>query len=175
MKETPRPALRAIMAFALALLFVGPALAQALPPAIHVGMSSDELQAAGLDLRRVSRPERMANGARGLWQQTAQPGDDGLVFDITYFVRGASVDRIDLQLAAAPDGPMAAYERIVATLRTQLGSELRSKESVGNSLSETASWAAKDQDVAAYLSGARDAEKVRIVYKRRELKDASTL
>lgn len=148
--------------------------AQSLPPGVKPGMSAAELQSSGLALHRVPRPERMGNGARGLWQQSL-PGPDGLIFEVTYFVRGSVVDRIDLSLLAAPDGTGSAFERIVGELRAALGAELRSQQSSGNAISETASWVGEDQNVVAYRIGPIGAEKIRVVYKRRESRNADAL
>lgn len=152
-----------------------PAQAQALLADVHLGMAVQELQAAHPALKRVARPERMANGARGLWRETGVAFDAGLVFDCTYFVRGAEVDRIDLALTGGTEGPAAAFERIVSLLRERHGGELRAHGSTGSMLDETASWADGDEDVAVYLTGAPDAAHIHVVYKQRELKDGSTL
>jgi hypothetical protein len=159
------------MAFCLASAGVS---AQSLPPGVHVGMTVAELQAAGFDLQRVKRPERMATGARGLWQQ-AVPGDGGTAFELTYFIRGTIVDRVDVALTESPETPAAAFERMVGTLRATYGAELRSRQSAGSDINETASWNTDDVDIAAYLVGHAGAEKIHIVYRRRELKDGSTL
>lgn len=150
------------------------ARAQQLPPTVKPGMSLAELQATGIDLQRVQRPERMPNGTRGLWQ-SLQSGDDGLSFEATYFLRGTTVDRIDLVLVSAPDGNAAAFERIVGKLRGQFGPELRSQQSSGAATDETASWSDDDQNIAAYSRGERGAEKIRVVYKRREVRNGDTL
>lgn len=152
-----------------------PARAQVLPADVHLGMAVQELQASHPALQHVARPERMANGARGLWRETGVPFDAGLVFDCTYFVRGSEVDRIDLALISGTQEPAAAFERIVSQLRERHGGELRSHGSTGSMLDETASWADGDEDVAVYLMGAPNAARIHVVYKQRELKDGATL
>jgi hypothetical protein len=177
MKSRCRPAGLLAAVAALAALAAAPsgALAQTLPPGVHLGMTADELQAAGLDLQRVRRPERMPGGALGVWSQAGQVGDDDMSFDVTYFMRGPVLDRVELVMTSAREGVAASYERVVGVLRGQFGAELRSRSPAGTAVDETASWAAEGEDVAVYMTGAKDAAKVRVIYKRRTVKDASTL
>ena len=136
-------------------------------PATWLGASEQTLTTATPDLQRVRQPQRLASGARGLWQQD---GADwaGLPFRQTFYVAQGKVQRVELlwQPPAGAAAPDAAWTQLTAALQARYGAPLVA--------GDTVSWAVADTDVAAYRqTGAVPA--LRVVFKVRELRDASTL
>ena len=156
--------------------FLGPAAgvaqAQALPFGVRLGMRAEELQAALPGLERVQRPQRLAGGLAGLWHGAPAP-IAGLLFEPVYYLAGGQLRRVEWVAAAeaAPDLGAAAFAELVAWGRGQFGPELASHD-MGSAY---AAWVQGDIDVyAQHVSSARGAS-VRLVYKARQLKDASEL
>lgn len=167
--------LRPVRLLLLAALF-GPAAgvsqAQALPPGVRLGMTAEDLQAALPRLERVQRPQRLAGGLAGLWHGAPAPVA-GLLFEPVYYLGGGQLRRVEWVAAAqaAPDLGAAAFAELVAWGRGQFGPELASSDPG----SAYAAWVQGDLDVyAQHVNNARGAS-VRLVYKARQLKDASEL
>lgn len=134
-------------------------------PATWLGATEQALSSAPLDLERVRQPQRLATGARGLWRVDSAEWS-GLAFRQTFYLAQGRVQRIELvwqPQAAAPLPPEQAFERVRATLQATYGTALVA--------GGTASWAVMDTDVALY----QQQDVVRVVFKVRELRDASTL
>ena len=136
-------------------------------PATWLGTSEQTLASSTPDLQRVRQPQRLASGARGLWQQD---GADwaGLPFRQTFFVAQGKVQRVELlwQPPAGAAAPDAAWTQLTAALQARYGAPLVAGDSL--------SWAVADTDVAAYRQ-AGAVPVLRVVFKVRELRDASTL
>lgn len=157
---------------AAALVAAGAAAAQSLPPGVRLGISPAELQAAVPDAQRVARPQRLAGGLAGTFRG-APTAIAGLDFEPTFYFAGAQLRRVEWMAVtdAQPDRGAAAFDELVAWGRGRFGSELASRDPG----SRYAAWVAGDTDVYAQLvEGGRGAS-VRLVYKARQLKDASEL
>ena len=169
------PVLRPARLLVLAALLgaaAGGSQAQALPPGVRLGMTGEELLAVLPGLERVQRPQRLAGGVAGLWRGAPAP-IGGLVFEPVYYLAGGQLRRVEWASAAlpAPDLAAAAFADLVAWGRGQFGPELASNDPG----SHYAAWVQGDVDVYAQrLDNARGAS-VRLVYKGRQLKDASEL
>ena len=150
----------------------GVSQAQALPPDVRLGMSAQDLQAAMPAVERVQRPQRLAGGLAGLWRGAPVPVA-GLPFEPVFYLAGGQLRRVEWVAPAqpAPDTAEAAYAELVAWGRSQFGPELASRDPG----SAYAAWVQGDVDVyAQYVDHAHSAS-VRLVYKARQLKDASEL
>ncbi|MDM0069548.1 hypothetical protein [Variovorax sp. J31P207] len=146
--------------------------AQALPPGVRLGMSADELQAALPSAERVQRPQRLAGGLAGAWR-AAPTQLAGLSFEPVFFFAGGQLRRVEwvAATAAAPDLGAAAFAEIVAWGRQSFGPELGSNDPG----SASAAWVQGDCDVYAQRISDPHHASVRLVYKARQLKDASEL
>lgn len=163
--------LRRLLALA-AVCLCSSVLASAADPATQLGLAESDLLAGPQvpeHLRRVARPDRLASGARGLWR-VARTDWGGLQVQQTFYLAQGKVQRIELLLlpdAAAGGAGPGVFERVVATLQTALGPALLA--------GDVASWVAGGVDVAAYRTASAQGLQVRVVYKTRELRDASAL
>ena len=155
-----------------ALLISGAVSAQSLPPGVQLGMSPAELQAALPDAQRVARPQRLAGGLAGTFRG-APTAIAGLDFEPTFYFAGAQLRRVEWAAAAdaQPERGAAAFDELVAWGRGRFGNELASRDP-GN---RYAAWIAGDTDVYAQLVESGRGASVRLVYKSRQLKDASEL
>ena len=155
-----------------ALLISGAVSAQSLPPGVQLGMSPAELQAALPDAQRVARPQRLAGGLAGTFRG-APTAIAGLDFEPTFYFAGAQLRRVEWAAAAdaQPERGAAAFDELVAWGRGRFGNELASRDP-GN---RYAGWIAGDTDVYAQLVESGRGASVRLVYKTRQLKDASEL
>ena len=134
-------------------------------PATWLGATEQALSSAPLNLERVRQPQRLATGARGLWRVDSAEWS-GLVFRQTFYLAQGRVQRIELVWqphAAVPLQPEQAFERVMSTLQASYGPPLMA--------GGTASWGVMDTDVAVYQQQGA----LRVVFKVRELRDASTL
>ena len=134
-------------------------------PATWLGATEQALSSAPLNLERVRQPQRLATGARGLWRVDGSEWA-GLAFSQTFYLAQGRVQRIELlwqPQAADPLQPEQAFERVMSTLQSSYGPPLMA--------GGTASWGVMDTDVAVYQQQGA----VRVVFKVRELRDASTL
>lgn len=146
--------------------------AQALPSGVRLGMTADELRAALPGLERVQRPQRLAGGLAGTWR-AAPTTMAGLRFEPVFFFAGGELRRVEWAAAtdAQPDRGAAAFAEIIAWGRSNFGPELGSSDPG----SAYAAWVQGDTDVYAQrISDPRHAS-VRLVYKSRQLRDASEL
>ena len=165
------PLVRALGALGL-LAAAGALHAQALPSGVRLGMTAEELQAALPGLERVQRPQRLSGGLAGTWR-AAPTIMAGLRFEPVFFFASGELRRVEWAAAtdAQPDRGAAAFAEIVAWGRSNFGPELGSADPG----SAYAAWVQGDTDVYAQrISDARHAS-VRLVYKARQLKDASEL
>lgn len=134
-------------------------------PADWLGATEQALSSAPLDLERVRQPQRLATGARGLWRVDAAEWA-GLSFRQTFYLAQGRVQRVELvwqPQAAAPLQAEQAFQTVMATLQATYGPPLMA--------GGTASWGVTNTDVAVYQQQGA----VRVVFKVRELRDASTL
>ena len=157
---------------AAALFMTGAAAAQSLPPGVQFGMSPAALQAVLPDAQRVARPQRLAGGLAGTFRG-GPAAIAGLDFEPTFYFAGAQLRRVEwvADADAQPDRGAAAFDELLAWGRGRFGGELASRDPG----SRYAAWVAGDTDVYAQLvEGGRGAS-VRLVYKARQLKDASEL
>lgn len=163
--------IRASTAIAL-LLAAGTSFAQALPAGVRLGMSADELQAALPGVEHVPRPQRLAGGLAGNWR-AGPTRMAGLSFDPVFFFAGDQLRRVEWVAAAGsePDLGAAAFAEIVAWGRRSFGPELGSNDPG----SASAAWVQGDCDIYAQRVGDPRHASVRLVYKARQLKDASEL
>ena len=160
--------LRRLLALA-AVCLCSSVLASAADPATQLGLAESDLLAGPQVPERVARPDRLASGARGLWR-VARTDWGGLQVQQTFYLAQGKVQRIELLLlpdAAAGGAGPGVFERVVATLQTSLGPALLA--------GDVASWVAGGVDVAAYRTASAQGLQVRVVYKTRELRDASAL
>jgi hypothetical protein len=154
------------------LLAAAAAGAQSLPAGVQLGMSPAELQAALPDAQRVTRPQRLAGGLAGTWRG-ASTAIAGLNFEPTFYFAGAELRRVEwLAVAdALPDHGASAFDALLGWGRGRFGNELSSRDPG----SRYAAWVAGDTDVYAQLVDGERGASVRLVYKARQLKDASEL
>jgi hypothetical protein len=148
------------------------AQAQALPAGVRLGMSVEELHAARPGLERVPRPQRLAGGLAGGWRD-APATLAGVRFEPVYFLAGDQLRRVEWAAAteSQPDLGAAAFAEIVAWGRQRFGPELGSNDPG----SAYAAWTEGDCDVYVQrITDPRHAS-VRLVYKARQVKDASEL
>lgn len=153
--------------------FASIASAQGLPAGVRLGMSAYELQSALPGLERVARPQRLAGGLAGNWR-AAPTQMAGLYFEPVYFFAGGQLRRVEWSASAAaePDQGAAAFESLVAWGRASFGPELGSRDPG----SAYAAWVQGDWDVYVQRSsGDGRPAGLRLVYKARQLKDASQL
>jgi hypothetical protein len=135
------------------------AQAQALPAGVHLGMTVPELRHAVPALRPVPHPARLAGGLVGRW---AGPPVRvaGVALTPTFFIAGGRLARVEYV------APASGFDALLEWGRRKWGPELAQRSPEGT----YASWARDDVD--AYL---QQAAQVRLVIKRRVVKDASTL
>ena len=156
--------LRRLLALA-AVCLCSSVFANVADPATQLGLAESDLLAGPQVPERVTRPDRLASGARGLWR-LARTDWGGLPVQQTFYLAQGKVQRIELLLLPEAAGA-GAFERVVATLQTALGPALLA--------GDVASWVAGGVDVAAYRTASAQGLQVRVVYKIRELRDASAL
>ena len=160
--------LRRLLALA-AVCLCSSVFANVADPATQLGLAESDLLAGPQVPERVTRPDRLASGARGLWR-VARTDWGGLPVQQTFYLAQGKVQRIELLLlpdAAAGGAGPGVFERVVATLQTSLGPALLA--------GDVASWVAGGVDVAAYRTASAQGPQVRVVYKTSELRDASAL
>ena len=163
--------IRVFAAFAW-LVISSAAYAQGLPPGVHLGMTVDELRELLPRLERVARPQRLAGGLVGNWR-AAPMLVAGLPFDPVFFFADKLLRRVEWVAAVQdePDLGAAAFEEIVAWGRGAFGPELASNDP-GTAY---AAWVNDDSDIyVRHTSDPRRAS-IRLVYKLRQVKDASEL
>ncbi|MEJ8811500.1 hypothetical protein WKW77_10525 [Variovorax ureilyticus] len=146
--------------------------AQALPPGVHLGMTAQELQAALPTAEPVSRPQRLSGGLLGSWRGEPAP-IDGLMFKPTYYFAGGELRRIeyDASTQGLPDGGETAFSTLLKWGRSEFGNELAALDPG----STYVSWSSGELDVILQRTGDARRANLRLIYKQRQLRDASEL
>lgn len=155
---------RTALALVCILLLPDAAGAQDLPGGGQLGMTAQQLQVAVPALEPVARPVHMAGGLVGSWRGAAVPVA-GVMLVPTFFFAEAQLRRVEYVAVPSP----GAVNALLAWGRSIWGVELSSQEQEG----AYATWASADVD--AYLQQTRAPQQVRLVVKRRVLKDAGEL
>jgi hypothetical protein len=139
------------------------AQAQAVPGGARLGMTVPQLRHAVPSLQRVPRPTRLSGGLAGSW--SAPPLHvAGVALKPTVYFAAGELRRVEY---LATDPAPSAFGALRKWGRARWGAELGAWDPDAS----FASWASDDVD--AYLQ--RSGPKLRLVLKRRELKDASEL
>jgi len=172
--------LRALLARTGGILSVGAfvgvtsvaANAQALPPGVHMGMTTQELQAAQPTAEPVSRPQRLSGGLLGSWRGDPAP-IAGLMFKPTYYFASGQLKRVEYDASAQgqPDGGEAAFSSLLQWGRGAFGNELAALDPG----SAYVSWSSGDLDVVLQRTGDARRANLRLIYKQLQLRDASEL
>src|SRR6478609_7145632 len=159
---------RLLIGAIVALLLSAISHAQSLPDGVELGMTVAQLQQAVGTLKPVPHPIRMAGGLIGSW--TSQPvAIAGVEVAPTYFFAGGQLRRVEY-LASSPVDEMS-YDAVLAWARGQWGAELSSQSPEG----AYATWAQGEVDVYLQRVGSTQPGQLRLVIKRRVLKNASEL
>ena len=158
------PAVLLVAALATGALALSPgAHAQAVPGGARLGMTVPQLRQAVPSLQRVARPTRLAGGLAGSW--SAPPTHvAGVPLKPTFFFAAGQLRRVEY---LAADAGAASFAALRKWGRARWGAELGAWDPDAS----FASWSSDDVDVYLQQAGA----KLRLVVKRRELKDASEL
>lgn len=166
------PASRALSVGALVGVASVAAHAQALPPGVHLGMTAQELQAALPAAEPVSRPQRLSGGLFGSWRGEAAP-IAGLAFKPTFYFAGGQLKRVeyDASTQGLPDGGEAAFSSLLQWGRGAFGNELAALDPG----STYVSWSTGELDVILQRTGDARRANLRLIYKQRQLRDASEL
>lgn len=135
------------------------ARAQSLPGGAQLGMSLPQLQQSVAGAHAVAHPSRMTGGLVGSW---SGPAVDvaGVALTPVFFFASGELRRIEY---TGNDG----FDALLAWGRASWGPELASQNPEG----AYASWSTEEMDAYLQQTGAR----VRLVIKKRVLKDASEL
>ena len=149
-------------------LLCAAAHAQTLPGGVQLGMSLQQLQQAVPALKPVAHPARLAGGLIGGWSAPAFPLS-GVALTPVFFFADAQLRRVEY-LASSNDGA-AAFEALLAWGRSVWGPELASQEPEG----AYATWANEEVDAYLQRAIAPQRPRVRLVIKRRLVKDGSDL
>lgn len=140
------------------------AQAQALPGGVQMGMTVPQLQQAVPGLRPVAHPARLAGGLVGSWSGPAVELV-GVSVSPTFFLAEGQLRRVEY--LAAP----GAFDALLAWGRAAWGAELASQSPEG----AYATWSAGEVDAYLQQANASPHPVVRLVVKRRALKDDSEL
>ena len=144
-----------------ALLVASPVRAQALPGGVQLGMTPEQLQEAVPTLHAGKAGSRAPRGLAPAWCATGIELA-GVPLAASFAMADGQLQRIEY--LAAP----AAYDTLLQWGRTTFGPEMAS----GGPEGQYASWSSEALD--AYLQRSGGAQ-VRLVVKRRVVKDASEL
>jgi hypothetical protein len=153
---------------AIVALLCATSRAQSLPDGVELGMSVAQLQQAVGTLKSVPHPARMAGGLVGSWTSRAV-AIAGVELAPTYFFATGQLRRIEY-LASSPVDEVS-YDAVLAWARKQWGAELSSQSPEG----AYANWAQGEVDVYLQRVGGTQSSQIRLVVKRRVLKNASEL
>lgn len=166
------PWIRPVFIPALLACFCGGVWPQSLMDnAALLGLARSELPSRFAAAQPVRTPRRLSSGALGLFR-VPDVVLEGMHFEQTLYFNQQRLEQTELvPVNAGPD----AYGALVQSLRTQLGPELASSASSPGMLMDTASWVQGEADVMLFRSGRADHPVVRLVIRRRQLQDASTL
>jgi hypothetical protein len=153
---------------ASAVLAAVAAHAQALPGGAALGMSAQQLQQAVPALQPVPHPPRLAGGLVGRWTAPFVTVA-GVDLAPTFYFADGQLQRVEY--LAAPGASGQAFESLLAWGRAAWGTELSSQGPEG----AYANWATADADVYLQQSAGARGVQLRLVVKRRILKDAGEL
>ncbi|MDB5856777.1 MAG: hypothetical protein JWQ76_466 [Ramlibacter sp.] len=163
------PGLRpAVLATACIGLLSAAAHAQTLPGGVQLGMTLQQLQQAVPALTPVAHPAHLAGGLVGRWSGPAIQLA-GVALTPTFFFADAHLQRVEY-LASSGDGA-AAFDSLLAWGRAAWGPELASQNPEG----AYATWASGEVDAYLQQASAAQGPRVRLVIKRRLVKDGSDL
>jgi hypothetical protein len=120
----------------------------------------------------VPRPQRLAGGLAGSWR-AASTTIAGLSFEPIFYFADGALRRMEwvADADAQPDLGAAAFASLVAWGRNAFGPELASNDPG----SAYAAWVQADTDVYAQRTSDPRHASIRLVYKVRQVKDASEL
>jgi hypothetical protein len=162
------PRWRRAVALACLAALLASAHAQALPDAVQLGMTPQQLRQAVPALQPVHRPVRLAGGLVGSW--TGPPAAlAGVAVAPTYFFADGELRRIEYLAPADADGH--AYEALLSWGRRTWGPELASQGPEG----AYATWNSDAMEVYLQRTGDARRPQLRLVIKATAGKDASEL
>ena len=142
-----------------------------------LGSSEQALVASFPEIKRLPRPVQGPRNSRGKWGLheilfAAQP------FNITFFVSSGLVNRIELLSTASRAQCMQRipFEQVLAELGRTYGDSqaFGTFEDRGRS-AQSVAFSNQDMDISLHYSMSPDACATRVIYKAREVKDASEL
>lgn len=142
--------------------------AQTLPGGVQLGMTVQQLQQTVPALKPVAHPQRLAGGLAGSWSGPAIQVA-GVALTPTFFLAGAHLRRVEY-LAASSDGARA-FDSLLVWGRAAWGPELASQDPEG----AYAAWSNGAVDAYLQQAIAPQGPRVRLVIKRRLVKDGSEL
>jgi len=116
----------------------------------------------------VARPARLAGGLVGSWSGP-EIDIEGLALTPTFFFAETQLRRVEY--VAVSGASAGAYDVLLAWGRSQWGPELASQSPEGN----YAAWTDGDMDAYLQQTGTPQHAQVRLVIKRRVMKDGSEL
>ena len=153
---------------AIVALLAATSRAQSLPDGVELGMTVPQLRQAVGTLKPVPHPLRMAGGLIGAWtsQSVVIAGVDVAP---TYFFAGGQLRRIEYLASSLVDE--MSFDAVLAWARAQWGAELSSLSPEG----AYANWAQGEVDVYLQQAGGTQPSQLRLVIKRRVLKNAGEL
>ena len=146
--------------------------AQALPPGVQLGMTAQELQVALPAAEPVSRPQRLSGGLLGSWRGEPAP-IAGLMFKPTFYFADGQLRRVEYDASAQslPDGGEAAFSALLQWGRGAFGNELAALDPGSTSVA----WSSGELNVILQRTGDAHRANLRLIYKQRQLRDASEL
>ncbi|MCG2592307.1 hypothetical protein LZ009_05880 [Ramlibacter sp. XY19] len=141
--------------------------AQPVPGGFALGMNATQLQQADPALKRVPHPARLSGGLAGIWS-----GGDVRLGEValtpTFFLAEGELRRVEY---LAHDGLAATYAALLAWARGMWGAELASNAPEG----AYASWDTPELQAYLQRTVTPRGEQVRLVTRKRALKDAGEL
>jgi hypothetical protein len=167
----PLPFFSGLRAAAVAAACIGmvcAAHAQTLPGGVQLGMTLPQLQQAVAALTPVAHPARLAGGLVGRWSGPVIHVA-GVALTPTFFFADVQLRRIEY-LASWRD-EAGAFDSLLGWGRSVWGSELASRDPEG----AYASWSHGEVDAYLQQTIASQRSRVRLVIKRRLVKDGSEL
>jgi hypothetical protein len=149
-------------------LFSVAAHAQTLPGGVQLGMTLQQLQQTVPALKPVAHPARLAGGLIGSWSGSAIQVA-GVALTPTFFLADAHLRRVEY-LASWSDGARA-FDALLIWGRAAWGPELASQNPEG----AYATWTNGEVDAYLQRTSAPQGSRVRLVIKRRLVKDGGEL
>ncbi|MEY4267045.1 MAG: hypothetical protein RIS90_1580 [Pseudomonadota bacterium] len=128
-------------------------------------------------LEKVAKPVAGPRNTRGRWvQREVYLGPEA--YDTIFYLRNGLVQRIELT-STAPDvrcRSRAPWAATVAVLGAWQGKDpVTGKLDTGSSVQQSSHWASDDLDVSVYLLLTAETCTTKVVFKKREAKDATVL